>query len=190
MHIACYSLLMEITIPGLVELRNALQEKVKAFKDVVKIGGALLDATPVTLGQEFSSYVSQLNHGFVALENAMDHLTELALGGTAVGTGINTPKEYAERVADVIAELTGLHFVTAENKFEALAAHDALVEAHGALKTIAVSMWKRHPNALLRTSLRYWRNPIPANEPGSSIMPGKVNPTQSEALTMVSVGAR
>ena len=190
MHIACYSLLMEVTIPGLVELRNALQEKVEAFKDVVKIGRThFMDATPVTLGQEFSGYVSQLNHGLIALENAMDHLTELALGGTAVGTGINTPKGYAERVADVIAELTGLPFVTAENKFEALAAHDALVEAHGALKTIAVSLMKIGNDIRMLSSgprSGIGEITIPANEPGSSIMPGKVNPTQSEALTMVS----
>ena len=190
MHIACYSLLMEVTIPGLVELRNALQEKVEAFKNVVKIGRThFMDATPVTLGQEFSGYVSQLNHGLIALENAMDHLTELALGGTAVGTGINTPEGYADRVADVIAELTGLPFVTAENKFEALAAHDALVEAHGALKTIAVSLMKIGNDIRMLSSgprSGIGEITIPANEPGSSIMPGKVNPTQSEALTMVS----
>ena len=190
MHIACYSLLMEVTIPGLVELRNALQEKVEAFKEVVKIGRThFMDATPVTLGQEFSGYVSQLNHGLIALENAMDHLTELALGGTAVGTGINTPEGYADRVADVIAELTGLPFITAENKFEALAAHDALVEAHGALKTIAVSLMKIGNDIRMLSSgprSGIGEITIPANEPGSSIMPGKVNPTQSEALTMVS----
>ena len=181
---------MEVTIPGLVELRNALQEKVEDFKEVVKIGRThFMDATPVTLGQEFSGYVSQLNHGLIALENAMDHLTELALGGTAVGTGINTPEGYAERAADVIAELTGLPFITAENKFEALAAHDALVEAHGALKTIAVSLMKIGNDIRMLSSgprSGIGEITIPANEPGSSIMPGKVNPTQSEALTMVS----
>ena len=166
------------------------KKKVEAFKEVVKIGRThFMDATPVTLGQEFSGYVSQLNHGLIALENAMNHLTELALGGTAVGTGINTPKGYAERVADEIAELTGLPFVTAENKFEALAAHDALVEAHGALKTIAVSLMKiGNDIRMLSSGPRSGIGEIiiPANEPGSSIMPGKVNPTQSEALTMVS----
>ncbi|MEX1190862.1 MAG: class II fumarate hydratase [Brumimicrobium sp.] len=189
MHIAAYKLIVENTVPGVEMLRNVLDEKAKAFKDVVKIGRThLMDATPLTLGQEFSGYVSQLDHGLKALKNTMAHLSELALGGTAVGTGINTPKGYAELVAKKIAEFTGLPFVTAENKFEALAAHDALVETHGALKQIAVSLNKIANDIRMMASgprSGIGELIIPANEPGSSIMPGKVNPTQCEALTMV-----
>jgi fumarate hydratase class II len=189
MHIAAYSILMEITIPGIVELRDALDAKAKAFMDVVKIGRThFMDATPLTLGQELSGYVSQLSHGLKAIENTLEHLSELALGGTAVGTGINTPEGYDELVAENIAEITGLPFVTAENKFEALAAHDAIVEAHGALKTVAVSLMKIGNDIRMLSSGPHCgigEIIIPANEPGSSIMPGKVNPTQSEAITMV-----
>jgi len=171
------------------QLRTALQKKAVAFKDVVKIGRThLMDATPLTLGQEFSGYVSQLDHGVKALENTLEHLSELALGGTAVGTGINTPEGYSEKVADYIAQFTKLPFVTAQNKFEALAAHDAIVETHGALKQLAVSLNKiANDIRLLSSGPRSGIGEliIPANEPGSSIMPGKVNPTQSEALTMV-----
>lgn len=189
MHIAAYKMVMEVTIPGVEKLRDALQVKVEKFKDVVKIGRThLMDATPLTLGQEFSGYVSQLNHGLKALRNTLDHLSELALGGTAVGTGINTPKGYDVKVADYIAKFTGLPFITAENKFEALAAHDALVESHGALKQIAVSLMKiGNDIRLLASGPRSGIGEIhiPDNEPGSSIMPGKVNPTQNEAITMV-----
>ncbi len=189
MHIAAYKMVSEITIPGVEKLRDALQRKVENFKDVVKIGRThLMDATPLTLGQEFSGYVSQLNHGLKALRNTLDHLSELALGGTAVGTGINTPKGYDVTVAEYIAKFTGLPFRTAENKFEALAAHDAIVETHGALKQIAVSLMKIGNDIRMlasgpRTGIGEIH--IPDNEPGSSIMPGKVNPTQNEALTMV-----
>jgi fumarate hydratase class II len=189
MHIAAYKMVMEVTIPGVEKLRDALQVKVEKFKDVVKIGRThLMDATPLTLGQEFSGYVSQLNHGLKALKNTLDHLSELALGGTAVGTGINTPKGYDVKVADYIAQFTGLPFITAENKFEALAAHDAIVETHGALKQIAVSLMKiGNDIRLLASGPRSGIGEIhiPDNEPGSSIMPGKVNPTQNEAITMV-----
>src|SRR6056300_651509 len=189
MHIAVYKKIAEITLPGVRQLRTALQKKAAIFKDVVKIGRThLMDATPLTLGQEFSGYVSQLDHGIKALKNTLDHLSELALGGTAVGTGINTPEGYAEKVAAYIAEFTGLPFVTAENKFEALAAHDAIVESHGALKQVAVSLNKiANDIRMLASGPRSGIGEIviPANEPGSSIMPGKVNPTQSEALTMV-----
>jgi fumarate hydratase class II len=189
MHIAAYQTLMEITIPGITKLRDTLATKAKAFKDVVKIGRThFMDATPLTLGQEFSGYVSQLDHGLRAIQNTLAHLSELALGGTAVGTGINTPKGYAENVAKHIANLTGLPFVTAENKFEALAAHDAIVEAHGALKTVAVSLMKiGNDIRMLSSGPRSGIGEIyiPDNEPGSSIMPGKVNPTQCEAMTMV-----
>lgn len=189
MHIAAYKMVMEVTIPGIEKLRDALQVKVEKFKDVVKIGRThLMDATPLTLGQEFSGYVSQLNHGLKALRNTLDHLSELALGGTAVGTGINTPKGYDVKVADYIAKFTGLPFITAENKFEALAAHDAIVESHGALKQIAVSLMKiGNDIRLLASGPRSGIGEIhiPDNEPGSSIMPGKVNPTQNEAITMV-----
>ncbi|MHA8072755.1 class II fumarate hydratase [Aquirufa ecclesiirivi] len=189
MHIAAYQILMETTIPGITKLRDTLAEKAKAFKDVVKIGRThFMDATPLTLGQEFSGYVSQLNHGLKAINNTLDHLSELALGGTAVGTGINTPAGYSENVAKHIATLTGLPFRTAENKFEALAAHDAIVEAHGALKTVAVSLMKIGNDVRMLSSgprSGIGEIYIPDNEPGSSIMPGKVNPTQCEAMTMV-----
>ena len=189
MHIAAYKMVAEVTIPGVEKLRDALQRKVEDFKDIVKIGRThLMDATPLTLGQEFSGYVSQLTHGLKALRNTLDHLSELALGGTAVGTGINTPKGYDVTVADYIAKFTGLPFRTADNKFEALAAHDAIVETHGALKQIAVSLMKiGNDIRLLASGPRSGIGEIhiPDNEPGSSIMPGKVNPTQNEALTMV-----
>src|SRR3954464_6507782 len=189
MHIAAYKMLVEITIPALEKLRNTLAKKSKEFMNVVKIGRThFMDATPLTLGQEFSGYVSQLDHGLRAIKNSLPHLSELALGGTAVGTGINTPKGYAELVAQNIAKLTGLPFVTAENKFEALAAHDAIVEAHGALKTVAASLMKiANDIRMLSSGPRSGIGEIfiPDNEPGSSIMPGKVNPTQSEALTMI-----
>ena len=189
MHIAAYKALTEVTIPGIRKLRDTLAAKSKEFMHVVKIGRThLMDATPLTLGQEISGYVSQLDHGLRAIEHTLPHLAELALGGTAVGTGINTPKGYAENVAKNIAKLTGLPFITAENKFEALAAHDAIVEAHGALKTVAVSMMKiGNDIRLLASGPRCGIGElfIPDNEPGSSIMPGKVNPTQCEAMTMV-----
>jgi fumarate hydratase class II len=189
MHIAAYKILVETTIPGITKLRDALHEKAVAFKNVVKIGRThFMDATPLTLGQEFSGYVSQLDHGLRAINNTLAHLSELALGGTAVGTGINTPTGYSENVAKHIAELTGLPFITAENKFEALAAHDAIVEAHGALKTVAVSLMKIANDIRMLSSgprAGIGEIHIPDNEPGSSIMPGKVNPTQCEALTMV-----
>ncbi len=189
MHIAAYKLLMENTIPGIEKLRDTLEAKSKAFMNVVKIGRThFMDATPLTVGQELSGYVSQLNHGLRAIKNTLAHLSELALGGTAVGTGINTPKGYSENVASHIAKLTGLPFVTAENKFEALAAHDAIVESHGALKTVAVSLMKiANDIRMLSSGPRsgIGELSIPANEPGSSIMPGKVNPTQSEAMTMI-----
>ena len=189
MHIAAYKMLMEVTLPGIESLRNTLAEKSKAFMHVVKIGRThFMDATPLTVGQEFSGYVSQLNHGIKAIKHSLEHLAELALGGTAVGTGINTPDQYAENVAKHIAALTGLPFVTAENKFEALAAHDAIVEAHGALKTVAVSLMKiANDIRMLSSGPRSGIGElfIPDNEPGSSIMPGKVNPTQCEALTMI-----
>ncbi len=189
MHIAAYKMLVEITLPGVKHLRDALAAKAEEFKDFVKTGRThWMDATPLTLGQEFSGYVSQLDHGMKALEATLDHLTELALGGTAVGTGLNTPKGYDEKVAEKIAELTGFPFKTAPNKFEALSAHDAIVETSGALKQLAVSCMH------IANNVRYLASGprcsigevnLPANEPGSSIMPGKVNPTQNEALTMV-----
>jgi fumarate hydratase, class II len=189
MHIAAYKILLEQTIPCVKKLRDTLHKKAKKFKNVVKIGRThLMDATPLTLGQEFSGYVSQLDHGLKAIKNTLAHLSELALGGTAVGTGINTPKGYSENVAKHIAELTNLPFITAHNKFEALASHDGIVEAHGALKTIAVSMMKiANDIRLLASGPRSGIGElfIPDNEPGSSIMPGKVNPTQCEAMTMV-----
>jgi len=189
MHIASYKMIVETTIPGVEQLRNTLQKKSEEFMNVVKIGRThLMDATPLTLGQEFSGYVSQLDHGLKALKNTLAHLSELALGGTAVGTGINTPKGYSETVAKFIADFTNLPFITAENKFEALAAHDAIVESHGALKQLAVSLNKiANDIRLLASGPRSGIGEIiiPANEPGSSIMPGKINPTQSEALTMV-----
>lgn len=189
MHIAGYKVIVETTIPGVESLRDTLQKKSEAFMDVVKIGRThLMDATPLTLGQEFSGYVSQLNHGIKALKNTLEHLSELALGGTAVGTGINTPDGYAPLVAEKIALFSGLPFITAENKFEALAAHDAIVESHGALKQLAVSLMKiANDIRMLASGPRSGIGEliIPANEPGSSIMPGKVNPTQAEAMTMV-----
>ncbi len=189
MHIAAYKIIIETTIPGIEKLRDTLQAKSQAFMQVVKIGRThFMDATPLTLGQEFSGYVSQLNHGLKAIKNTLAHLSELALGGTAVGTGINTPDGYDVCVAKHIAQLTGLPFVTAENKFEALAAHDAIVEAHGALKTVAVSLMKIANDVRMLSSgprSGIGELHIPDNEPGSSIMPGKVNPTQCEALTMI-----
>jgi len=189
MHIAAYKMLIEVTIPGIELLRDTLKAKSQAFMHVVKIGRThFMDATPLTVGQEFSGYVSQLDHGLKAIKNTLSHLAELALGGTAVGTGINTPENYAENVAKHIANLTGLPFITAENKFEALAAHDAIVEAHGALKTVAVSLMKiANDIRMLSSGPRSGIGEIfiPDNEPGSSIMPGKVNPTQCEALTMI-----
>ncbi len=189
MHIAAYKMIMEVTIPGVKHLRASIAEKAEAFKDIVKTGRThWMDATPLTLGQEFSGYVSQLDHGLKALEATLEHLSELALGGTAVGTGLNTPKGYDSNVAAKIAELTGLPFKTAPNKFEALSAHDAVVETSGALKQLAVSLMH------IANNVRYLASGprcsigeinLPANEPGSSIMPGKVNPTQNEALTMV-----
>lgn len=189
MHIAAYKKIVEITIPGVEQLRDTLKAKSEAFKDVVKIGRThLMDATPLTLGQEFSGYVAQLNFGLKALKNSLEHLSQLALGGTAVGTGLNTPKGYDVLVAKYIAEFTDLPFITAENKFEALAAHDALVETHGSLKQLAVSLNKIANDIRLMASgprSGIGELIIPANEPGSSIMPGKVNPTQAEAITMV-----
>ncbi|HLX65503.1 MAG TPA: class II fumarate hydratase [Puia sp.] len=189
MHIAAYRMLVETTIPGIEALRDTLAEKSRKYMEVVKIGRThFMDATPLTVGQEFSGYVSQLDHGLKAIRNTLPHLSELALGGTAVGTGINTPPGYSENVARHIAELTGLPFVTAANKFEALAAHDAIVEAHGALKTVAVSLMKIANDIRMLSSgprCGIGEIHIPDNEPGSSIMPGKVNPTQCEALTMI-----
>lgn len=189
MHIAIYKMVVETTIPGVEALRNTLKSLSAEYMQVVKIGRThLMDATPLTLGQEFSGYVSQLDHGLNALKNTLPHMAELALGGTAVGTGINTPKGYALNVASKIAEFTELPFVSAQNKFEALAAHDALVETHGALKQLAVSLMKiANDTRMLASGPRSGIGEIiiPANEPGSSIMPGKVNPTQVEALTMV-----
>ena len=189
MSIAGYRMVTEVTLPGLRQLRDRLAAKSGEYMDVVKIGRThFMDATPVTLGQELSGYVSQLDHGIAHLEATLGHLAELALGGTAVGTGLNTPEGYADRVAEEIAALTGLPFVTAPNKFEALAAHDAFVAAHGALKTVAVSLMKIGNDIRMLSSgprSGIGEITIPANEPGSSIMPGKVNPTQSEALTMV-----
>ena len=189
MHIAAYKVIVENTIPGIQQLRDTLEAKSVAFNKVVKIGRThLMDATPLTLGQEFSGYVSQLNHGLKALDNTLDHLSEIALGGTAVGTGINTPDGYADLVAQFIADFTKLPFISAENKFEALAAHDAIVESHGALKQLAVSINKiANDIRMLASGPRSGIGEIiiPSNEPGSSIMPGKVNPTQCEAITMV-----
>ncbi|NDA61726.1 MAG: class II fumarate hydratase [Chitinophagia bacterium] len=189
MHIAAYKVLVDNTLPGIQALRDTLTLKSKEFMHIVKIGRThFMDATPLTLGQELSGYVSQLDHGMKAIRHSLSHLSELALGGTAVGTGINTPPGYAEKVAAHIANLTGLPFITAENKFESLAAHDAIVEAHGALKTVAVSLMKiANDIRMLSSGPRSGIGElfIPDNEPGSSIMPGKVNPTQCEALTMI-----
>lgn len=188
MHIAAYQVLTEVTVPGLEVLRDTLREKSKKYMKVVKIGRThFMDATPLTLGQELSGYVSQLDHGITAIKNSYKHLSELALGGTAVGTGLNTPKGYDVLVAKKIAEISGLPFITGKNKFEGLAAHDAIVEAHGALKTVAVSLMKIGNDIRMLASgprCGIGEITIPENEPGSSIMPGKVNPTQSEALTM------
>ncbi|OQX79770.1 MAG: fumarate hydratase, class II [Bacteroidetes bacterium 4484_276] len=189
MSIASYKMIVETTIPGVEKLRDTLALKAEAFKDVVKTGRThLMDATPLTLGNEFSGYVAQLNHGLKALKATLAHLSELALGGTAVGTGLNTPKGYAGLVAKKISDISGHPFVTAENKFEALSAHDAMVETSGALKTLAVSLMHIANNTRLLASgprCGYSEITLPANEPGSSIMPGKVNPTQNEALSMV-----
>lgn len=189
MHIAGYQKIAEVTLPGLRQLQQSLVAKSREIADVVKIGRThLMDATPLTLGQEFSGYATQLAFGIKAIENTLPHLSELALGGTAVGTGLNTPKGYDVTVARYIATFIGLPFVTAGNKFEALAAHDAIVETHGALKQVAVSLNKiANDIRLLASGPRsgIGEITIPANEPGSSIMPGKVNPTQAEALTMV-----
>lgn len=189
MHIAAYKMVVETTIPGVEKLRDTLKAKSDKFMNVVKIGRThFMDATPLTLGQEFSGYVAQLEHGLRALKNTLSHLSELALGGTAVGTGLNTPKGYSELVAKKIAEFSGQPLVTAPNKFEALAAHDAIVESHGALKQLAVSLMKiANDIRMLSSGPRSGIGEIliPENEPGSSIMPGKVNPTQVEAMTMV-----
>ena len=189
MHIACYKKIIETTIPGLTVLKIALYDKAIAFKDIVKIGRThLMDATPLTLGQEFSGYSSQLENGIKSLQFSLNHLAEIALGGTAVGTGINAPNGYSEKVASYISEFTGFPFKTAPNKFEALAAHDAIVGSHSALKQIAVSLNKIANDIRLMASgprSGIGELILPANEPGSSIMPGKVNPTQCEALTMV-----
>ena len=189
MHIAAYKATVEITIPGVEQLQKTLEQKAEEFKNIVKIGRThLMDATPLTLGQEISGYAAQLKYGIKALKNTLPHLSELALGGTAVGTGLNTPEGYDVKVAEYIAEFTGLPFITAPNKFEALAAHDAIVESHGALKQLAVSLNKiANDVRMLASGPRSGIGEIiiPANEPGSSIMPGKVNPTQCEALTMV-----
>lgn len=189
MHIAAYKLIVENTLPALHQLKKTLSQKSKEFENVIKIGRThMMDATPLSLGQEFSGYVAQIGYGIKAIENSLPHLAELALGGTAVGTGINAPKGYAERIASYIAEFTGHPFVTAPNKFEALASHDAFVETHGALRQVAVSLNKiAHDIRVMSSGPRsgIGELSIPANEPGSSIMPGKVNPTQCEALTMV-----
>lgn len=189
MHIASYAIVNNTVLPALDRLKSTLDRKAAEFKDVVKIGRThLMDATPLTLGQEFSAYGAQLGFAKKAIENALPHLAQLALGGTAVGTGLNTPEGYAVLVAKRIADFTGLPFVTADNKFEALAAHDAMVEMHGALKQLAVSLYKIVSDVrLLASGPRSGIGEIliPENEPGSSIMPGKVNPTQCEAMTMV-----
>ena len=191
MHISAYKMIEQVTIPGIKCLHEALDKKKEEFKGIIKIGRThLMDATPITLGQEFSAFFAQLSFGIRALKNTLAHLGELALGGTAVGTGLNTPPGYSKRVAEYISKFTGLPFVTAENKFEALSAHDAIVETHGALKQIAVSLMKiANDIRMLSSGPRSGISEItlPANEPGSSIMPGKVNPTQCEALTMVCV---
>jgi len=189
MHIATYKLIVEKTIPALEDLKSSIGLKVEEFKSIVKIGRThLMDATPITLGQEFSAYESQLEHGISSLKNSLDHLSEIALGGTAVGTGINTPDGYSDRVAEIIKDLTNLPFKSAKNKFEALSAHDAIVETHNALKGLAISLNKiANDIRMLASGPRSGIGEIslPVNEPGSSIMPGKVNPTQCEAMTMV-----
>jgi len=189
MHIAAYKKIIEVTIPGVSRLKESIDKKILEFKSIVKIGRThLMDATPLTLGQEFSGYSSQLEHSINAIKNSLDHLSELAIGGTAVGTGINTPKGYTKKVVNYISKFTNIQFVSAKNKFEAIAAHDAIVETHGALKQLAVALNKiGNDIRLLASGPRSGIGEIilPANEPGSSIMPGKVNPTQAEALTMV-----
>jgi fumarate hydratase, class II len=189
MSISAYKMVVDTTIPGVQLLRDTLDKKAKEFKNIVKIGRThLMDATPLTLGQEFSGYASQLDHGLRALKNTLPHLSELALGGTAVGTGINAPKGYAELVAKKIATLSGYPFISAENKFESLSAHDAIVEASGALKQLAVCLMHIANNIRLLASgprCGIGELHLPENEPGSSIMPGKVNPTQNESLSMV-----
>tara|TARA_B100001250_G_scaffold244834_1_gene210516 strand:- start:5912 stop:7312 length:1401 start_codon:yes stop_codon:yes gene_type:complete len=189
MHIAAYNKLDKLTIPALENLKKTLNKKALEFKKIIKIGRThLMDATPLSLGQEFSGYVSQIDHGINALKNTFPHLSEIALGGTAVGTGINTPKGYNKLVASYIKKFTGLPFISSKNKFESIAAHDAIVETHGALKQIAVSLYKiANDIRMLSSGPRSGIGEIilPSNEPGSSIMPGKVNPTQCEALTMV-----
>ena len=189
MHIAALNKLVTLTIPSIKALRNAIADQAKALNNIIKIGRThLMDATPLSLGQEFSGYVSQLDHALKAIHNSLSHLSEIAMGGTAVGTGINTPSNYSERVAEYISQFTGLPFYTAENKFDAMASHDAFVESHGALKQTAVSLLKIANDIRLMASgprAGIGELIIPANEPGSSIMPGKVNPTQVEALSMV-----
>ena len=189
MHIAALKILTSKTIPAIIKLRNTFDKKAKSFSDIVKIGRThLMDATPLTLQQEFSSYVSQLDYGIKALKNTIPHLSEIALGGTAVGTGLNTPKGYAKLVAEKISYFTNIKFTSADNKFEALSAHDAFVETHGALKQLATALNKIGNDIRILASgprCGIGEINIPSNEPGSSIMPGKVNPTQVEALTMV-----
>jgi fumarate hydratase, class II len=189
MHIAAYKKIVEYTIPGIEILINTLSRKSIAMADIIKIGRThLMDATPLSFGQEFSGYVSQLKHGIKALKNTLPHLSELAMGGTAVGTGMNTPEGYAKEVADIIAQLTNQPFISAENKFESLAANDSIVETHGAIKQLAVSLMKIANDIRMMASgprSGFGEITIPSNEPGSSIMPGKINPTQTEALTMV-----
>ena len=189
MHIAVYNKIVKLTIPALEDLRNSFDKKANEFKKIIKIGRThFMDATPLSLGQEFSGYVSQIDHGIEALKNTLPHLSEIALGGTAVGTGINTPNGYDKLVASYIKKFTGLPFITSKNKFESIAAHDAIVETHGALKQIAMSLYKiANDIRMLSSGPRSGIGEIilPSNEPGSSIMPGKINPTQCEALTMV-----
>ena len=189
MHIAACKVAMEVTVPGIEKLRDSLSEKASEFRDIVKTGRThFMDATPLTLGQEFSGYVKQLDKGIRAINSALESVAEIALGATAVGTGLNTPKGYAKSVARKIADFTGFPFVSAPNKFEALAAHDAMVELSGAFRRVAVSLMKiGNDIRMLGSGPRcgIGELKLPANEPGSSIMPGKVNPTQAEALTMV-----
>ena len=189
MYIACYKKIIEVTIPGLSKLIESIKAKSKEFEKIIKIGRThLMDATPITLGQEFSGYYTQIEYGVKALKNSLPHLSEIALGGTAVGTGLNTPKGYSESVAKYISKFSGISFVSAKNKFEALAAHDAIIESHGAIKQLAVSLNKIANDIRMMASgprSGIGEIIIPSNEPGSSIMPGKVNPTQCEAVTMV-----
>jgi len=189
MHIAAYRKIVDYTIPRIALLLNTLTGKSTAMAKIVKIGRThFMDATPISLGQEFSGYASQLEHGIKALKNTLPHLSELAMGGSAVGTGLNTPEGYAKEVAITISQLTNLPFISAKNKFESLAANDAIVETHGAIKQLAVSLMKIANDIRMLVSgprSGIGEITIPANEPGSSIMPGKVNPTQAEAMTMV-----